>query len=65
MVRDVEFFKSRTSKLDGAADIGDHLVDIVNAKTVAEIPKPAEPPIEPVRSTETVAEKPQDRGEKT
>lgn len=40
MLRDTEFFKSRISKIDGAGDIGDHLVNIVFAKAVTEQPKP-------------------------
>ena len=36
MLRDAEGFRSRLSKLDGAGDIGDHVVSIVNAKTIAE-----------------------------
>lgn len=56
MLRDVEFFKSRISKIDGAGDIGDHLVDVVNAKAVAEQPKPpAEEP--PTTNNEEAAEK--------
>ena len=39
MLRDTEFFKSRISKVDGAGDIGDHLVNIVNAKAVAAPPE--------------------------
>lgn len=35
MLRDTEFFKSRLGKLDGSAEIGDQLVNIVNAKVVA------------------------------
>ena len=32
--RDVEFFRNRISKIDGAGDIGDYLVDIVEQKPV-------------------------------
>ena len=35
MLRDAEFFRSRLGKLDGAGDIGDYVVSIVNAKAVA------------------------------
>lgn len=45
MLRDVEFFRSRTSKLDGAAGLGEYLVKIVDQKAVAE-------------STPNLAEKP-------
>ena len=40
MLRDAEFFKSRISKIDGAGDIGDHLVNIVRVKAVAAELKP-------------------------
>lgn len=36
MLRDAELFRSRLGKLDGAADVGDHIVNIVNSKVVAE-----------------------------
>ena len=36
MLRDAELFKSRLGKLDGAADIGDHILDVVRGKAVAE-----------------------------
>lgn len=53
MLRDTEFFKSRISKIDGAGDIGDHLVDIVKVKAVAEQPKaPQESPTTTNESTE-------------
>lgn len=38
MLRDIDFFNSRISRLDGAADIGDYLTKIVEDKTVAENP---------------------------
>lgn len=57
MLRDTEFFKSRISKIDGAGDIGDQLVNIVNAKAVAEEPKvPEEPPAKPEEPAEKVQE---------
>ena len=57
MLHDTEFFKSRISKIDGAGDIGDYLVNIVNAKAVAERPKPPEvPPIEAGEGVEKVQE---------
>jgi len=42
MLRDVDFLSSRIGKIDGAADIGDHLVKVVKDKTVAEKPIPLE-----------------------
>ena len=45
MLRDTEFFKSRICKIDGAGDIGDYLVNIVNAKSVVDQPgQPEETP---------------------
>ncbi len=44
MLRDAEFFRARLSKLDGASDIGDYIVSIVNAKTVAEQQAPSVEP---------------------
>jgi len=36
LLRDVEFFKNRISKLDGAGDIGDFLLSIINEKLVGQ-----------------------------
>ena len=36
MLRDAELFRSRLSKLDGAGDVGDHIMFVVNSKQVAE-----------------------------
>lgn len=53
MLRDTEFFKSRISKIDGAGDIGDYLINLVNAKAVAAQPTPLqETPATTVESTE-------------
>lgn len=53
MLRDTEFFKSRISKIDGAGDIGDHLINFVHVKAVTEQPKP---PKEPPSKTDEPAE---------
>ena len=37
MLRDVEFFRSRVGKLEGAASVGDFLVQLVENKPVAEV----------------------------
>lgn len=42
MLRDVEYLESRISKLDGAADLGEYLVKLVNDKTVAERAGPSD-----------------------
>lgn len=61
MLRDAEFFKARISKLDGAGDLGDFLISIVNRKAVAEKTKVPEAP---ATSSEKPSE-PQLAGEKT
>ena len=33
MLRDAEFFRSRLGKLEGAGDIGDYVVSVVNEKS--------------------------------
>ena len=35
MLADAEYFNLRISKLDGAGDLGDHIVNLIRAKTVA------------------------------
>ncbi|KAK4691191.1 vacuolar protein sorting-associated protein 54, partial [Lecanoromycetidae sp. Uapishka_2] len=62
MLRDAEFFKSRISKLEGAADLGDSIVNIVSSKSVAENPKSSQ---STAASPKKPAEKPQLVGEKT
>ena len=39
MVSDVEFFKARIDKLDGAGDLGDHLIEVVKAKRITPAPQ--------------------------
>lgn len=41
MLRDVEFFRSRISKLEGAAGLGEYLVKVVERKGVADSPADA------------------------
>ncbi|KAL2037802.1 hypothetical protein N7G274_009527 [Stereocaulon virgatum] len=60
MLRDAELFKSRLSKLDGAADIGDHILNIVKNKTVAEPTASAE--TKPA-TTNTSLQEPQQNGD--
>jgi hypothetical protein len=43
MLWDVELFKSRISKLDGAADLGDYLVNLISDKTIAQKEEPLNP----------------------
>ncbi|OAX82205.1 hypothetical protein ACJ72_03448 [Emergomyces africanus] len=47
MLSDVEYFKAKIDKIDGSGDLGDHLVRIVQAKSVASSPKPESPPPHP------------------
>lgn len=47
MISDVEYFKAKIDKLDGSGDLGDHLVGIVQAKSVASSPKSESPPPPP------------------
>ena len=66
MLRDAELFRSRLSKPDGAADVGDHIVNVVNSKVVAE--KAAAPESKPMStdtsSTDASLERPAQDGEK-
>lgn len=34
MLSDVEYFKSKMGKIDGSGDLGDTLIQVVNAKTI-------------------------------
>lgn len=72
MLRDAELFRSRLSKLDGAADVGDHIVNVVNSKVVVVAEKPAVPESKPASTTEASStdtssseKKPAQDGEKT
>lgn len=58
MLHDAEFFHSRISKLDGAADLGTYLIQIINEKTVATVPleKPSTLNSPNVNSTEGTEE---------
>ena len=72
MLRDAELFRSRLSKLDGAADVGDHIVNVVNSKIVVVAEKVVVPESNPTSTKEaastdttTSLEKPVQDGEKT
>ena len=47
MLRDAELFRSRLSKLDGAADVGDHIVKVVTNKVVVVAEKAVPPANKP------------------
>ncbi|KAI9744167.1 MAG: hypothetical protein M1818_002319 [Claussenomyces sp. TS43310] len=49
MLRDVEFFNTRLSKIDGSSDVGEYLVNLVKDKKVL---KPTPPPLPPAPATE-------------
>jgi len=57
MLRDVEFFRSRTSKLEGAGPLGDFLVQLVENKPVAEVPEKSY-----ANASELSKQSPQDAG---
>ena len=57
MLRDVEFFRSRLSKLDGSADIGDYVFNIVNNKAVKEAAPLVDTPAKMDEKAEKTAEK--------
>ena len=46
MLADAEYFSSRISKLDGAGDLGMHIVEIVKNKTIIADPQPQSPSTE-------------------
>lgn len=43
MLADVDHFRTKLSKIDGASDVGDKLLEIVQAKQVADEPEKPEP----------------------
>ena len=72
MLRDAELFRSRLSKLDGAADVGDYVVNVVKSKVViaekAAVPENKPPSITEASSMDTTSSsemKPSQDGEKT
>ncbi|KAF2455449.1 Vps54-like protein-domain-containing protein [Lineolata rhizophorae] len=44
LLRDAEHFDAKLSKIDGAGDIGNYIINIVKGKKVAEAPPPPPPP---------------------
>lgn len=58
LLADAEFFRSRISKIDGAGDLGEHIVKVVQAKTFVNTALPPRISIEaPTPITKTVEEK--------
>lgn len=43
MLADVDHFRTKLSKIDGASDVSDKLLEIVQAKQVADEPEKPEP----------------------
>ena len=63
MFRDADFFKTRINKLDGAADLGNDIVSIINSKSVAGqgVPPPSSPAVSaPAMTEESALEKVQE-----
>ena len=46
LLADADFFRSRISKIDGSGDLGDHIVKVVQAKTVLNTVLPPRPSAE-------------------
>jgi ribosomal protein L12E/L44/L45/RPP1/RPP2 len=44
LLADAEFFQSRISKIDGSADLGEQIVKVVQAKSVANTVTPSPAP---------------------
>ena len=71
MLVDAEFFKSRISKLNGAGDLGEYVLNVVKAKAILTDPAAAKRasmekrPKEPADSTAGVAEATKDELGKT
>ena len=73
MLRDAELFRSRLSKLDGAADVGDHIVNVVNSKVAvaenAAVPENKPPSTAEASTTDTLTtsmeKRPEQDAEKT
>jgi hypothetical protein len=42
MIADVEFFKSKLSKLNGATELGDQLIQVIRNKPISTPPQPRE-----------------------
>lgn len=57
MRKDVEYFSSKMGKIEGSGDLGDRLLGLVNAKTIATEPEPAETTSEAKKDEETKPEK--------
>jgi vacuolar protein sorting-associated protein 54 len=46
MQADIEHFRSKLSKIEGASEVGDKLLDAVGAKTITSEPEKPEPATE-------------------
>jgi hypothetical protein len=59
MLVDVEYFDSRISKLEGAGDLGGHIVNVVRAKAIiSEAPAIKRPSIEKLQEEEEATRAP-------
>jgi len=43
MLADVEYFRTKLSKIEGASVVGDKLLEVVQAKVIAHEPEKSEP----------------------
>lgn len=43
METDIEHFRSKLSKIEGASEVGDKLLEVVRAKTITNEPEKSEP----------------------
>ncbi|KKZ61202.1 hypothetical protein EMCG_04157 [[Emmonsia] crescens] len=62
MISDVEYFKAKIDKLGGSGDLGDHLVGIVQAKSVASSPKSESPPPPPTQDADHIPQQAEKNG---
>lgn len=52
LLADAEFFSSRISKIEGSGDLGEHIVKVVQGKTVlSTAPPPAQPSAAPTAAS--------------
>ncbi|EEP79113.1 conserved hypothetical protein [Uncinocarpus reesii 1704] len=60
MLSDAQFFKSKVDKLDGAGDLGDHLVGVIKSKTIVSPPARTSSSSEPAtKDSPALSETPQ------
>ncbi|KAG5291556.1 vacuolar sorting-associated protein [Histoplasma ohiense] len=55
MISDVQYFKTKMDKIDGSGNLGDYLLGIVQAKSIASPPKPESPPSPPIQEVDQLS----------